>query len=144
MRRNKLGMCIEYWQLRQIVHFLLFKHELALFFLLFINYELVLVIYDVSGFDLLNGLMFHRLQGPIFVFLLFITSLLGAVFIIFPFVPLAYFYPKAWRFCADRFVGYWLTFPAVSFYISKLKAWIMLKFSVSRGNGVWLSIPCDG
>ncbi|TKR89341.1 hypothetical protein L596_013462 [Steinernema carpocapsae] len=52
------------------------------------------------------------LQGYLFGFLLFITSFLGSIFILFPFVPLAFFAPRRWRFCADRFVGYWLTFPA--------------------------------
>ena len=58
--------------------------------------------------------MFGRLDGYVFAILLFISSLLGSIFILFPFVPLAFFAPRLWRYCADRFVGYWLTFPAVS------------------------------
>ncbi|CAI4231528.1 unnamed protein product [Auanema sp. JU1783] len=56
--------------------------------------------------------MAGKLNGIVFVFLLFISSLLGSIFILFPFIPLAIYAPKLWRFFADRFVGYWLTFPA--------------------------------
>lgn len=59
--------------------------------------------------------MFGRLNGVIFVLLLFLSSLLGSIFILFPFIPLGFLLPKTFRFLADRFVGYWTTFPAVSF-----------------------------
>lgn len=65
--------------------------------------------------------MFGKFNGIIFVILLFITSLLGSIFILFPFVPLAYFSPRTFRFFADRFVGYWLTFPAVSCFLLTMK-----------------------
>ncbi|GMT10615.1 hypothetical protein PFISCL1PPCAC_1912 [Pristionchus fissidentatus] len=56
--------------------------------------------------------MFGKYNGVVFVILLFITSFLGSIFILIPFIPLAWFAPKLWRQCADRMVGYWLTFPA--------------------------------
>lgn len=56
--------------------------------------------------------MIKRLRGVLFVLLLFFSTLLGAVFILTPFIPLILISPRFWRFCADRFVGYWLTFPA--------------------------------
>lgn len=59
--------------------------------------------------------MFGRLSGSIFFLLLFITSLMGSIFILIPIMPLAYFSPKLWRICADRCVGYWLIFPTVCF-----------------------------
>lgn len=31
---------------------------------------------------------------------------------LFPFIPVAMFIPRKWRFFADRMLGYWLTFPA--------------------------------
>uniref|UniRef100_F1L750 Lysocardiolipin acyltransferase 1 n=1 Tax=Ascaris suum TaxID=6253 RepID=F1L750_ASCSU len=51
-------------------------------------------------------------RGTLFCVLLFVSSLLGSIFILMPFAPLVYIAPRLWRFCADRFVGYWLTFPA--------------------------------
>ncbi|KHN87259.1 Lysocardiolipin acyltransferase 1 [Toxocara canis] len=51
-------------------------------------------------------------RGAMFCVLLFLSSLLGSIFILMPFVPLVYLSPRLWRLCADRFVGYWLTFPA--------------------------------
>lgn len=57
-------------------------------------------------------LTMSSMRGWLFGFLLFITSLLGSIFILIPFVPLTYIAPRLWRFCGDRFVGYWLTFPA--------------------------------
>nr|CDJ83971.1 Phospholipid glycerol acyltransferase domain containing protein [Haemonchus contortus] len=56
--------------------------------------------------------MFGRLNGVLFVLLLFLTSFLGSVFMLFPLLPFAYYGTKFWRICADRLVGYWLTFPA--------------------------------
>ncbi|PAV81696.1 hypothetical protein WR25_04729 [Diploscapter pachys] len=53
-----------------------------------------------------------RPHGLVFALLSFLTSFLGAVFMLFPFIPFAYFCPRIWRFVADRLVGYWLTFPA--------------------------------
>ncbi|VDN00967.1 unnamed protein product [Thelazia callipaeda] len=52
------------------------------------------------------------LRGLLFWLLLFVSSFLGCVFMLFPFVPFVYFAPSLWRICADYFVGYWLTFPA--------------------------------
>jgi lysocardiolipin and lysophospholipid acyltransferase len=56
--------------------------------------------------------MFGRFDGIFFASLVFFSSLLGALFILFPFIPLAFFAPRIFRFVCDRFVGYWLTFPA--------------------------------
>ncbi|CAJ0589516.1 unnamed protein product [Cylicocyclus nassatus] len=56
--------------------------------------------------------MFGRLNGVIFVLLIFLTSFLGSIFMLFPLLPFAYYGKKFWRVCADRLVGYWLTFPA--------------------------------
>lgn len=39
------------------------------------------------------------------------SSFLGSIFILFPFLPLILVTPKLWRTCADRFVGFWLSFP---------------------------------
>lgn len=59
--------------------------------------------------------MFGRFNGFIFLFLLFISSLYGAIFLIFPFVPLAYISPRLWRVYVDYLVGFWLIFPVVNF-----------------------------
>ncbi|RCN52961.1 Acyltransferase [Ancylostoma caninum] len=56
--------------------------------------------------------MFGRLNGVVFVLLVFLTSFLGSIFMLFPLLPFAYYGTKFWRICADRLVGYWLTFPA--------------------------------
>ncbi|WKY12901.1 hypothetical protein Q1695_004038 [Nippostrongylus brasiliensis] len=56
--------------------------------------------------------MFGRINGVIFVVLLFITSYLGCIFLLFPVVPFLFLAPSLWRKCADSLVGYWLTFPA--------------------------------
>ncbi|CAD6193829.1 unnamed protein product [Caenorhabditis auriculariae] len=56
--------------------------------------------------------MKSKVAGLIFAILVFLSSLLGSVFLLFPFIPLAYFAPKVWREIADRLLGYWLTFPA--------------------------------
>ena len=58
--------------------------------------------------------MLGKLNGVVFTALIFVSSLLGSIFLLFPYIPLAKFFPKQWRFLADRFVGLWLTFPAVS------------------------------
>lgn len=62
--------------------------------------------------------MLGKFTGLLFALLIFISSLLGSIFLLFPYIPLAKFFPKQWRFVADRFVGLWLTFPAVSFTIA--------------------------
>ena len=59
------------------------------------------------------GAMFGRLNGVVFALLLFLTSYLGSIFMLFPLLPFAYYGSRIWRVCADRLVGYWLTFPAV-------------------------------
>ncbi|KIH60861.1 hypothetical protein ANCDUO_08873, partial [Ancylostoma duodenale] len=58
-----------------------------------------------------------RLNGVVFVLLVFLTSFLGSIFMLFPLLPFAYFGTKFWRICADRLVGYWLTFPAVGYLL---------------------------
>ncbi|KAI6186768.1 Acl-9 [Aphelenchoides besseyi] len=55
---------------------------------------------------------FGRLNGFVFALLLFLSSFLGSIFMLIPFLPLAFFAPRLWRFCADRLIGYWLVFPA--------------------------------
>uniref|UniRef100_A0A158P9M1 PlsC domain-containing protein n=1 Tax=Angiostrongylus cantonensis TaxID=6313 RepID=A0A158P9M1_ANGCA len=55
--------------------------------------------------------MFGRSNGVIFALLLFLTSFLGSIFLLFPLLPLAYYGSNLWRKCADRLVGFWLTFP---------------------------------
>ncbi|KAE9417422.1 hypothetical protein Angca_008543, partial [Angiostrongylus cantonensis] len=50
-------------------------------------------------------------NGVIFALLLFLTSFLGSIFLLFPLLPLAYYGSNLWRKCADRLVGFWLTFP---------------------------------
>lgn len=58
-----------------------------------------------------------KISGSIFALLMFLTSLFGSIFILMPFFPLIFIHPRLWRICADRLVGYWLTFPAViTFY----------------------------
>ncbi|CAB3396995.1 unnamed protein product [Caenorhabditis bovis] len=65
-------------------------------------------------------------KGVIFAFLVFASSLLGAIFLLFPLIPLAHFKPKLWRTAADRLVGFWLTFPC------SLVEWVFgVKFRVS-------------
>ncbi|CAJ0583293.1 unnamed protein product, partial [Mesorhabditis spiculigera] len=56
--------------------------------------------------------LLKRLKGYLFGFLVFITSLMGSIFILLPFLPVAYLSPIQFRWIADRAVGYWLTFPA--------------------------------
>lgn len=56
--------------------------------------------------------MLGRLNGAIFAVLMLVSSFFGAVFLLFPHLFLAKFYPRAWRLLADRVVGLWLTFPA--------------------------------
>ncbi|UMM36063.1 hypothetical protein L5515_008391 [Caenorhabditis briggsae] len=51
------------------------------------------------------------LKGVAFIVLVFFSSLLGTVFLLFPLIPLAWIAPKLWRLAADRLVGFWLTFP---------------------------------
>ncbi|VDK43644.1 unnamed protein product [Anisakis simplex] len=51
-------------------------------------------------------------KGILYCGLLLVSSLLGSIFILLPFVPFVYLAPKLWRFYADFFVGYWLTLPA--------------------------------
>lgn len=66
------------------------------------------------------------IKGILFFLLLFVSSFLGSIFILFPFIPLIYFAPSIWRTSADRFVGFWLTFPVslcgyifgIKFYVS--------------------------
>ncbi|CAD5231788.1 unnamed protein product [Bursaphelenchus xylophilus] len=66
--------------------------------------------------------MLGRGNGFVLFLLLFVSSLLGSIFFLFPFVPLAFFAPRLWRFVADRFVGYWLTFPAsIVFFLFGVK-----------------------
>ncbi|EGT46978.1 CBN-ACL-8 protein [Caenorhabditis brenneri] len=50
-------------------------------------------------------------KGVAFIVLVFLSSLLGTVFLLFPFVSVAWLSPKLWRKIADRLVGFWLTFP---------------------------------
>ena len=50
-------------------------------------------------------------RGPPVALSLFVTSFLGSIFILFPFFPLIWLKPRLWRTCADRFVGFWLSFP---------------------------------
>ncbi|MFH4975823.1 hypothetical protein AB6A40_002532 [Gnathostoma spinigerum] len=59
-----------------------------------------------------NAAIMGRAKCILFVFLLFITSLLGSIFILAPFTPLIYFSPRLWRAYADTFVAIWLTLPA--------------------------------
>uniref|UniRef100_A0A914WNJ1 Phospholipid/glycerol acyltransferase domain-containing protein n=1 Tax=Plectus sambesii TaxID=2011161 RepID=A0A914WNJ1_9BILA len=54
----------------------------------------------------------NRARGGLFAVLLFLTSFLGAIFILVPFFPFIFIRPTIWRHCADKLVGYWLTFPA--------------------------------
>uniref|UniRef100_A0A0N5AZV1 PlsC domain-containing protein n=1 Tax=Syphacia muris TaxID=451379 RepID=A0A0N5AZV1_9BILA len=56
--------------------------------------------------------MIKQLRGILFVILLFGSALLGSVFLITPVLPLIVISPKHWRTCADRLVGYWITFSA--------------------------------
>uniref|UniRef100_A0A915PFH5 Phospholipid/glycerol acyltransferase domain-containing protein n=1 Tax=Setaria digitata TaxID=48799 RepID=A0A915PFH5_9BILA len=50
--------------------------------------------------------------GLFFWLLLFVSSFFGSVFLLFPFLPLAYIAPSTWRACADRFIGCWLMLPS--------------------------------
>ncbi|KAM3718033.1 Lysocardiolipin acyltransferase [Dirofilaria immitis] len=52
------------------------------------------------------------LKGLFFWLLLFITSFLGSIFLLFPFIPFIYFAPSIWRIIADYFIGYWLILPS--------------------------------
>ncbi|VDL82346.1 unnamed protein product [Nippostrongylus brasiliensis] len=70
--------------------------------------------------------MFGRINGVIFVVLLFITSYLGCIFLLFPVVPFLFLAPSLWRKCADSLVGYWLTFPAFSNELTKILDWLFL------------------
>ncbi|KAI1722765.1 acyltransferase domain-containing protein [Ditylenchus destructor] len=66
--------------------------------------------------------MFPKIDGIVFVVLLFFSSLLGSIFLLVPFLPLAYFVPRLFRFCADRLVGFWLIFPtSMIFFLFRVK-----------------------
>ncbi|KAK6107835.1 Acyltransferase family protein [Brugia pahangi] len=53
-----------------------------------------------------------NLTGLFFWLLLFLSSFLGSIFLLFPFIPLIYFAPSLWRIFADCFIGYWLILPS--------------------------------
>uniref|UniRef100_A0A158Q7P2 PlsC domain-containing protein n=1 Tax=Elaeophora elaphi TaxID=1147741 RepID=A0A158Q7P2_9BILA len=53
-----------------------------------------------------------NLTGFFFWLLLFLSSFLGSIFLLFPFIPLVYFSPSLWRIFADCFIGYWLILPS--------------------------------
>uniref|UniRef100_A0A1I7VRS3 PlsC domain-containing protein n=1 Tax=Loa loa TaxID=7209 RepID=A0A1I7VRS3_LOALO len=53
-----------------------------------------------------------KLTGLFFWLLLFLSSFLGSIFLLFPFIPLVYFAPCVWRTIADCFIGYWLFLPS--------------------------------
>ena len=61
--------------------------------------------------------MLRRLNGLVFVTLLFLSAFFGSIFLLAPLIPLSYFAPRLWRKCADRLVGYWLTLPTVCSFI---------------------------
>uniref|UniRef100_A0A915C8T6 Phospholipid/glycerol acyltransferase domain-containing protein n=3 Tax=Parascaris univalens TaxID=6257 RepID=A0A915C8T6_PARUN len=77
----------------------------------FINYFNLIEI-NLQVAYITSTMEFPSVRGTVFCLLLFLTSLLGSIFILVPFAPLVYIAPRWWRYYVDRFVGYWLTFPA--------------------------------
>jgi lysocardiolipin and lysophospholipid acyltransferase len=66
--------------------------------------------------------MFGRLNGVVFGILLFVSSLLGSIFLLVPLLPLSFFAPRIYRRIADRLVGYWLTFPcSLIFFLFRVR-----------------------
>uniref|UniRef100_A0A0N4ZRD9 PlsC domain-containing protein n=1 Tax=Parastrongyloides trichosuri TaxID=131310 RepID=A0A0N4ZRD9_PARTI len=57
-------------------------------------------------------MMLRRIKGFVYILLLFISTLYGSIFVLFPFVIFIKIAPNLWRFVADRAVAFWLTFPA--------------------------------
>ncbi|KAI6189723.1 Acl-9 [Aphelenchoides bicaudatus] len=69
--------------------------------------------------------MFGRFDGIVFGVLLFLSSLLGSIFLLVPILPLSFFAPRTFRRVADRLIGYWLTFPAsLIFFIFRVKIYV--------------------
>ncbi|CAI4231559.1 unnamed protein product [Auanema sp. JU1783] len=54
---------------------------------------------------------FIRIRGWVFAIFLFLSSFLGAVYIITPMIPLLFWNPVLWRKFMDRLVGIWCIMP---------------------------------
>ncbi len=54
-----------------------------------------------------------RIRGCIFGAFMFLSSLLGSIFILVPIMPTAFISPQLFRHLIDRLVGFWLLIPVV-------------------------------
>ncbi|VDO27769.1 unnamed protein product [Onchocerca flexuosa] len=75
-----------------------------------------------------------NLKGLFFWLLLFSSTFLGSIFLLFPLTPLMYFAPSTWRKIADCFIGYWLILP------SSLCDFMGVKFHIT-GDMICFSEP---